>query len=229
MRYLVILLFSLTAIASENDYSTINKRNAFGLASESTVTLPPATPLVIKPPVALNLTGIITRRGLTNVYLYSKDLPRRFLTLNTNTPAIDGVELISVNKGVVTVLNNGVKEQLTFETHKLPGIVTIAPTDKKPTIVKNKKEGTVSIKPVPSKPNVITIPSTRKTITDPRMQKMMEKGLEYVSKLEDSEKREAILDRIEKFQRGDYDKEIKDRLKRYEEYKKNKDKDRKKK
>ena len=37
--------------------------------------------------------------------------------------------------------------------------------------------------------------------------------------MEDPDKREAMLERIEKFQRGDYDKEIKERMKRYEEYK----------
>ena len=35
-----------------------------------------------------------------------------------------------------------------------------------------------------------------------------------------------MLERMEKFQRGDYDEEIKDRMKRYEEYRKNRDKDR---
>ena len=52
---------------------------------------------------------------------------------------------------------------------------------------------------------------------------MMERGLEYLNKIDDPKKKEAMLERLEKFQRGDYDKEIKDRMKRYEDYRKNRE------
>ena len=52
---------------------------------------------------------------------------------------------------------------------------------------------------------------------------MMERGLEYLNKIDDPKKKEAMVERLEKFQRGDYDKEIKDRMKQYEEYRKSKD------
>ena len=84
---------------------------------------------------------------------------------------------------------------------------------------KDDKSKEVKIAPATPKPSIVKVPSRTGGITDPRMQKMMERGLEYVSKIDDPEKREAMLERIEKFQRGDYNEDIKEKMKRYEEYK----------
>jgi len=220
MKYLIILLVLTASVNAENKYDQIHKRNAFALLDKvpSKVEVPP---LLAKPPVKLNLTGIITRRGITNVYLFSKDIPKRYLNLSTKRRTDSGVTLLSVARGLVQVDNNGVTEMLSFDTHKLPSVVTLPALKTSPTVIKKKddKNKEVKIAPATPKPSIVKVPSRTGGITDPRMQKMMERGLEYVSKMDDPEKREAMLERIEKFQRGDYDKEIKERMKRYEEYK----------
>ena len=220
MKYLIILLVLTASVNAENKYDQIHKRNAFALLDKvpSKVEVPP---LLAKPPVKLNLTGIITRRGITNVYLFSKDIPKRYLNLSTKRRTDSGVTLLSVARGLVQVDNNGVTEMLSFDTHKLPSVVTLPALKTSPTVIKKKddKNKEVKIAPATPKPSIVKVPSRTGGITDPRMQKMMERGLEYVSKMDDPEKREAMLERIEKFQRGDYDKEIKERIKRYEEYK----------
>ena len=220
MKYLIILLILTASVNAENKYDQIHKRNAFALLDKAPSKVE-VRPSLVKPPVKLNLTGIITRRGITNVYLFSKDIPKRYLNLSTKRRTDSGVTLLSVARGLVQVDNNGVTEMLSFETHKLPSIITLPALKTTPTIVKKKddKSKEVKISPATPKPSVVKVPSRTGGITDPRMQKMMERGLEYVSKMDDPEKREAMLERIEKFQRGDYDKEIKERMKRYEEYK----------
>jgi hypothetical protein len=66
------------------------------------------------------------------------------------------------------------------------------------------------------------VPS-RKPRIDPRI---LERGLEYISKIEDKEKKEYILQRLEKLQSGQQkiDRKIdsNERRRRYDEYRKNK-------
>ena len=224
MRCLLFFLLCSSVIASDK-YNSITKRNAFSLVDSApqAITLPPIT---IVPVVKLNLTGIIARRGVTNVYLFSKDIPKRFLTLSTKRRTDSGVTLLSVDDGIVEVSNNGTVELLSFDTHKLPSVVTLPALKATPTVVKKKDSKDKSIKNTPAapRPNVVKVPSrSRGEITDPRMQSMMERGLEYLNKIDDPKKKEAMLERLEKFQRGDYDKEIKERMKRYEDYRKSKD------
>ena len=221
MKKTLLFLFIVTSVyAEQNPYDQIYKRNAFALLDKvpSKVEVPPPLP---KPPVKLNLTGIITHRGVTNVYLFSQDIPKRFLKLSTKRKTDSGITLLSVERGLVEVDNNGVREMLSFDTHKLPSVITLPALKKTATVVKKKDDKSKDVKTTPTAPkaNIVKVPSRRGTITDPRMQKIMERGLEYVSKIDDPEKREAMLERIEKFHRGDYDKEIKERMKRYEEYK----------
>ena len=225
MKKTLLFLFIVTSVyAEQNPYDQIYKRNAFALLDKEPAKVK-VEPLLINPPVKLNLTGIITRRGVTNVYMFSKDIPKRFLKLSTRRRTDSGITLLSVEKGLVEVDNNGVREMLSFDTHKLPSVITLPALKTNPTVVKKKgdKSKEVKIAPATPKPNIVKVPSRSGTITDPRMQKMMERGLEYVSKMEDPDKREAMLERIEKFQRGDYDKEIKERMKRYEEYKRSRE------
>ena len=199
MKILISLFFVSSLFAQENPYDTIVKRNAFTLLKEAPakVELPK---LLEQPPIKLNLTGIITRRGVTSVYLFSKDIPKRFLTLSTQMRTDSGVTLVSAAKGLVEVNNNGVTELLSFETHKLPSVITLPKLNIKPTIVKKKDSKDKSVKAASSNPkaNIVTVPSRRPKV-DPRI---IQKGLEYIDKIDDKEKREYILNRLERLQSG---------------------------
>ena len=200
MKYLLFFLLCSSVVAQDR-YKAITDRNAFALLNEvpKKDILPP---VVIRPPVKLNLTGIITRRGVTNVYLFSKDIPKRFLTLSTLRRTDSGVTLLSVEKGLVEVDNNGTVELISFDTHKLPTVVTLPALKATPTVVKKKdskdKNKEIKIMPAAPKPNVVTVPS-RAPKVDPRI---IQKGLEYLDKVEDKEKREYILQRLERLQSG---------------------------
>ena len=69
-----------------------------------------------------------------------------------------------------------------------------------PTIIKKKDDKSKEVKVMPQTPkaNVVTVPSRRPKI-DPRI---IQRGLEYLDKVEDKEKREYILQRLEKLQSG---------------------------
>ena len=201
MKYLLFFLLCGSVIADDR-YNQIVKRNAFALLNEvpKKNTLPP---VIIQPPIKLNLTGIITRRGVTNVYLFSKDIPKKYLTLSTRRRTDSGVTLRSVEKGLVEVDNNGTVELLSFDTHKLPSVVTLPALKVTPTVVKKKekkdsKDKSVKLTPAVPKPNVVKVPS-RVPKVDPRI---IEKGLEYIDRIEDKEKREYILQRLERLQSG---------------------------
>jgi hypothetical protein len=223
MKKLILLFFVSSLFAQENPYDTIVKRNAFTLLKEvpAKVELPK---LLEQPPIKLNLTGIIVRRGVTNVYMFSKDVPKRFLTVSTKKRTDSGVTLLSVEKGLVEVNNNGVIELLSFNTHKLPSTVTLPRLNTKPTVVKKKDDKNKSIKTVPSiqKANIVTVPSRRPKI-DP---KIIQKGLEYIDRIDDKEKREYILQRLESLQGGqekiDRKIETNERRRQYDERKRDK-------
>jgi len=222
-KILLLTLFAPALYAQTTRYDQIVERNAFSLLDK-----PPAKvevpKLLEKPPVKLNLTGIITRKGVTSVYLFSKDIPKRFLTLSTKMRTDSGVTLLSVEKGLVEVNNNGVTELLSFESHKLPSIVTLPALNTKPTIIKKKDDKDKSAKTTPPTPkaNIVTVPSRRPKI-DPRV---IQKGLEYIDRIDDKEKREYILQRLERLQSGqekiDRKIETNERRRQYDERKRNK-------
>lgn len=199
MKKLLVFLLAPALYAQTSRYDEIVERNAFSLLDK-----PPAKvevpKLLEQPPIKLNLTGIIVRRGVTNVYMFSKDVPKRFLTLSTKRRTDSGVTLLSVERGLVEVDNNGVTELLSFDTHKLPSTVTLPKLNTKPTVIKKKDDKSKSVKVIPAtpKPNVVTVPS-RQPRVDPRI---IQKGLEYLDKVEDKEKREYILQRLERLQSG---------------------------
>tara|TARA_Y100000401_G_scaffold102532_1_gene92915 strand:- start:7865 stop:8536 length:672 start_codon:yes stop_codon:yes gene_type:complete len=223
MKILIPLFFVSSLFAQENPYDTIVKRNAFTLLKEAPakVELPK---LLEQPPIKLNLTGIIVRRGVTNVYMFSKDVPKRFLKISTKRRTDSGVTLLSVERGLVEVNNNGAIELLSFETHKLPSTITLPPLNTKPTIVKKKDDKDKSVEAAPPTPkaNIVTVPSRRPKI-DPRV---IQKGLEYIERIDDKEKREYILQRLERLQNGqekiDNKIEINERRRQYDERKRNK-------
>ena len=204
MKKLIPLFFVSSLFAQESPYDTIVKRNAFTLLNETPAKV--ELPIILeKPPIKLNLTGIIVRRGVTNVYMFSKDVPKKFLTLSTKRRTDSGVTLLSVEKGLVEVDNNGVTELLSFDTHRLPSVITLPKLNANPTIVKKKddkkkdeKNKSVKVAPQAPKANVVKVPSRQPKI-DPRI---LQRGLEYIDKIEDKEKREYILERLERLQSG---------------------------
>ena len=198
-KLLLPLLLASSVSAEQRNYDAITDRNAFALLDKAPdkVEIPK---LLEKPPVKLNLTGIMKYRGQTNVYLFSQDISKRFLMLNQSRPTDSGVTLISVSKGLVKVDNNGVTELLSFDTHKLPTVIT-KPVLLQPTVIKkDKKESSKSVKvlPTPPEPSVVKVPSRRPKV-DPRI---IQKGLEYIDRIDDKEKREYILKRLEGLQSG---------------------------
>ena len=223
MKKLIRLFLVSSLFAQENRYDTIVKRNAFTLVNEAPakVEIPK---LLEQPPIKLNLTGIIVSRGVTNVYMFSKDVPKRFLTMSSKRRTDSGVTLLSVERGLVEVDNNGVTELLSFDTHKLPSTITLPTLSTKPTIIKKKDDKDKSVKAAPPTPkaNIVTVPSRRPKI-DPRV---IQKGLEYIERIDDKEKREYILQRLERLQNGqekiDNKIEINERRRQYDERKRNK-------
>ena len=198
----ILLSFILVSsvFAEQKDYDSITNRNAFGLAYDTPIKVI-TPPLLSKPPMELKLTGIITRRGVTTVYMVSKDVAKKYLTVSTKQRTDSGVSLLSVTNGLVKVDNNGTIETLSFATHKLPTIVTLPALKATPTIIKKKDDKRELVKiaaPTTPKPNVITVPSRRPKV-DPRI---IQKGLEYIDRIDDKEKREYILQRLERLQSG---------------------------
>lgn len=200
MKKLLPLLFVSSLFAQDNPYDTIVKRNAFTLLNKAPIRIE-LPEILIKPPIQLYLTGIINYRGQTNVYLFSKDIDKRFLTLNTNKRTDSGVTLLSVARGLVQVNNNGVIEMLSFESHKLPSMLTSLPKGS-PTVIKkdskSNKDKNKKITPSIPRPSIVKVPSRQPKI-DP---KIIQKGLEYIDKIEDKEKKEYVLKRLEKLQVG---------------------------
>ena len=223
-KYILTPLFLAGSLfAQENRYDTITERNAFALLDEVPIRVE-APKLVEKPPIKLNLTGIVVRRGVTNVYMFSKDVPKRFLTISTKRRTDSGITLLSVEKGLVEVNNNGVIELLSFDTHKLPSTITLPALNTKPTVIKKKEDKSKSTKaaqPAP-KANIVTVPSRRPKI-DPRV---IQKGLEYIDRIDDKEKREYILQRLERLQssQNNLDRKIdsNERRRQYDERKRDK-------
>ena len=198
MKKILLSLLLAISVHAENKYDQIHKRNAFDLQGEKVNILPSPPLLPQQPAIKLNLTGIITNKGVTNIYLYAKDHTKKFITLNRSNKSDQGITLLHVKNGRVTVDNNGTVEVLSFATHKLPSVITLPAN--KPTIVKKKDDKSKSVKITPQTPkaNVVTVPSRRPKI-DPRI---IQRGLEYLDKVEDKEKREYILQRLERLQSG---------------------------
>jgi len=196
-RLLILLLFVTTVYAKDNEYTGINKRNAFDLGKDTlppiTILLPPALPAI-----ELYLTGIATWRGQTNAYMYSADLPNKYLTLKLGQQA-HGIKLLKVSKSEILIDNNGERQTLSFKNNRLKS--TVLSVKGSPTVVKKKdkkKDKSIKITPATNQPNIIKVPSRRPQI-DPRI---VQKGLEYIDRIEDKEKREYILKRLERLQSG---------------------------
>ena len=82
-----------------------------------------------------------------------------------------------------------------------------APVFNRPTVIKkdskddkNKNKEKKSA-PAP-RPSVVKVPSRSRSATAPQMQKLMERGLEYLNKMDDSDRKDYLLKRIESLRTG---------------------------
>ena len=231
MKRLFLLLFSVAVVAEENPYSVINKRNAFELTEKI---LPPASEilnLIETPKIQLFLTGVTRLRGETKVHLYSKDLPNKYLNLKAGDQS-GPVKVLTISRDAVKILNDGEEQVLTFTSNRIK--TTVLGVKGKPTVVKKDskdssrsrsskdKESKKSTVATP-RPSVVKVPSRRSQV-DPRI---IEKSLEYISRIEDNDKRDYLLKRVESLQSGQYqiksDIDQNERRRQYDEWRKRRD------
>ena len=202
MKKLLLIFFVVGLRAEEtNLYQSISKRNAFNLANEpvKAFTLPPATQIT-RPNVFL--TGITRLNGVRKVHLVLKNAgqPDKFISLATNEKQYE-VELKNIYKNSALISNNGSEQFMAFKNNGLPTIIQKLPTTKKTSSSKYKKEekkSSKTTKSVSPSPSIVKVPSRRPKV-DPRI---IQKGLEYIDRIEDKEKKEYILKRLESLQSG---------------------------
>ena len=228
MKKLILLFFAVSLQAGEtNIYESIVKRNAFDLtAGQPKPVLPPVAE-ILKPNIFL--TGLTHFKGVRKVHLVLRHAgePDKFVSLATNEKQYK-VELKKINKNSALISNNGKEELVSFENNGLPTIVTKAPV-KKVLMERSSKSsrGRESSKkeekksaPTPPKAHIVQVPSRRPQI-DPRI---IEKGLEYISRIDDQEKKEYITKRLESLQSGQHkiksDIDQNERRRQYDEWKK---------
>ena len=227
MKKLLLIFFAVSLHAGEtNIYQSIIKRNAFELTSEAPRPILPPVSEILKPSVFL--TGITRFNGIRKIHLVLRKVggPDKFVSLATNEKQ-HNVELKKIYKNSALISNNGNEQLMSFENNGLPTIITKPqPTKKEPSSKYSRdKKGSSKKeekKPTPTspKPHVVQVPSRRPKI-DPRI---IEKGLEYLSRTEDNEKRDYVMKRLESLQSGqsiiksDIDKN--ERRRQYDEWRK---------
>ena len=227
MKKLLLMFFAVNLYAEEtNLYQSITKRNAFELTSETpSLILPPASE-ILRPSVFL--TGITRFNGIRKIHLVLRKAghPDKFVSLAINEKQYN-VELKKIYKNSALISNNGSEQLMSFESNSLPTIITKPQPAKKESSSKYSRDKKGSSKkeekkstPTSPKPHVVQVPSRRPKI-DPRI---IEKGLEYLSRTEDSEKRDYVMKRLESLQSGqsiiksDIDKN--ERRRQYDEWRK---------
>ena len=204
-------LFSLIASLNgqeTNVYESIVKRNAFNLTEEAPMKILPPVSEILAPNVYL--TGITRLNGVRKAHLDLRKTgdPDKFVSLAANERQYN-IELKKILEDSAYISTNGQHRLLSFEKHALPTIITKSPpklmqrSDRKDDKKKDEKKSDLARKQ--SNPNIVTVPSRSRRKSDPRVQQMIEKSLEYVSKIDDPKRREAILERIEKYQKNRHD------------------------
>ena len=225
MKNLVIFfLFIVSLHGADNTYSSIAERNAFELTSEKPIAILPPVREILAPSVFL--TGITRWKGTNKVHLVLRKAGEsdKFVSLGINERQYN-IELKKVLEGSVLIEANGSNKLLSFKTNGLPTIVTKAPAPKKTSsssrYSRDKKEVKKEEKksfPPSVKAQVVTVPSRRPQV-DPRI---IEKGLEYLSRMEEGEKRDYLLKRMESLQSGQRqiksDIDQNERRRQYDEY-----------
>jgi len=229
MKKLILLFFAVSLQAGEtNTYESIVKRNAFDLTAGQPKPILPPVAEILKP--SIYLTGLTHFKGVRKVHLVLKHVgePDKFVSLATNEKQYN-IELKKINKNSALISNNGSEELMSFENNGLPTIVTKAPVKKvlmersssrssrgKESSKKEEKRSA----PAPAKAHIVQVPSRRPQI-DPRI---IEKGLEYISRIDDQEKREYITKRLESLQSGQHkiksDIDQNERRRQYDEWRK---------
>lgn len=221
--FLIFLLLTVPLYGVDNPYSPITERNAFGLTSKEPAPILPPIEEILAPNVFL--TGITRWKGTNKVHLVLRKAGEtdKFVSLGKNERQYN-IELKKVLKDSVLIETNGSNKLLSFKTNGLPTIVTKAPAAKKTSsssrysrdkkeVKKEEKKSSPSVKA-----QVVTVPSRRSQV-DPRI---IEKGLEYLSRMEEGEKRDYLLKRMESLQSGQH--QIKsnidqnERRRQYDEY-----------
>jgi len=206
---LLFLAFGFHAYGetNKNPYLSITERNAFELTDkEPAPPLPPAEKIL---PPNIFLTGISRWKGTQKVHLVLRKTgePDKFVSLETNEKQYN-IKLKKILRDSALISSDGDDKLLSFENNGLPTIITKAASTKKTSSSSrysrdrredSSKKDEKKSSPQTAKPQVVTVPSRRSQV-DP---KIIEKGLEYLSKMEDGEKREYLLKRMESLQSGD--------------------------
>jgi len=225
MKNIVIFfLFVVSLHGADNTYYSIAERNAFELTSEKPIAILPPVREILAPNIFL--TGITRWKGTNKVHLVLKKAGEsdKFVSLGINEKQYN-IELKKVLENSVVIESNGSDKLLSFKTNGLPTIVTKAPVAKKTPsssrYSRDKKEVKKEEKkssPPSVKAQVVTVPSRRPQV-DPRI---IEKGLEYLSRMEEGEKRDYLLKRMESLQSGQRqiksDIDQNERRRQYDEY-----------
>lgn len=205
-KIILCLLVSSTLYAEENPYAGITTRNAFELTlSEAKPILPPAAE-ILRPTVFL--TGISRYGKIYTAHLVLRgnlSADNELLSLRAGEKQYN-IKMLNIKGDSVFISNNGSEQVLTFKDNSLPSIALKAPSVKRSSAERDEKRSRSSSKESKSKtptpptprPQIVRVPS-RKPQIDPRI---IEKGLEYLSKTDNSEKREYLLKRLESLQSG---------------------------
>ena len=188
---ILIFLFSVSILAEDNPYKLISARNAFNL------TLKPS-PLPSLPPIddimapTVFLTGVTKWNGTNKIHLVLRKAGEsdKFVSLGINEKLYN-VELKKILKDAAIISSHEEEKVISFEKNSLPTIVAKAPLKAPP------KKGS-SVKKEQKIPQVMKVPSRRSQV-DPRI---IEKGLEYLGRMEEGEKRDYLLKRMESLQSG---------------------------
>ena len=200
-------VFNAYGETNENPYQKITERNAFELTDKELVLPSPPTKKILAPNIFL--TGISRWKGTNKAHLVLRKVgePDKFVSLEVNEKQYN-IELKKILPDTVLVSTNGNDKLLSFENNGLPTIITKPAAAKRSSSSSrysrdrredsNKKEEKKS-SPQTQKPQVVTGPSRRPQV-DPRT---IEKGLEYLSKMEEGEKRDYLLKRMESLQSGE--------------------------
>ena len=224
MKKLILILFAVSLQAGEtNVYESITKRNAFDLTAGQPKPILPPVAEILKP--SIYLTGLTHFRGVRKVHLVLRRAGEsdKFVSLAIDEKQYN-VELKKINKDSALISNNGNEELISFENNGLPTIVTKTPVKKvlMQRTSKDKKESSKKEekRSAPAKAHIVQVPSRRPKI-DPRI---IEKGLEYISRSEDNEKKEYIMKRLESLQVGQHkiksDQDQNERRRQYDEWRK---------